>query len=47
MLISLSLIITTSDIERLMKRSAFDKRVFQDGIYIIEKCGVPLKWTDS
>ena len=32
-----------SDIERLMKRSAFDKRVFQDGIYIIEKCGVPLK----
>jgi len=33
-----------ADIEKLTKRSAFDKRIFQDGIYMIEKAGVELKW---
>ncbi|MBN1275165.1 50S ribosomal protein L6 [Candidatus Woesearchaeota archaeon] len=28
-----------ADIEQLTKRSGFDKRVFQDGIYITEKAG--------
>ena len=28
-----------ADIEQLMKRPAFDRRIFQDGIYIIEKAG--------
>lgn len=32
-----------ADIEKLTKRSAFDKRIFQDGIYIIEKAGVEQK----
>lgn len=32
-----------ADIEKLTKRSGFDKRVFMDGIYIIEKAGVELK----
>ena len=31
-----------SDIEKLLKRPAFDRRIFQDGIYIVEKAGVPL-----
>ena len=32
-----------ADIEKLMKRPNFDKRVFMDGIYLIEKAGVILK----
>ena len=28
-----------ADIETLTKRSGFDRRIFQDGIYIIEKAG--------
>ncbi|MBW2998515.1 50S ribosomal protein L6 [Candidatus Woesearchaeota archaeon] len=31
------------DIEKLTKRSGFDKRIFMDGIYIIEKAGVELQ----
>ncbi|MCF7866545.1 50S ribosomal protein L6 [Candidatus Woesearchaeota archaeon] len=30
---------TAADIEKLTKRPGFDKRIFQDGIYIIEKNG--------
>jgi large subunit ribosomal protein L6 len=30
-------------IERLTKRTGFDKRIFQDGLYLIEKDGKPLK----
>jgi large subunit ribosomal protein L6 len=30
---------TASDIEQLTRRTRFDKRIFQDGIYIIEKDG--------
>jgi len=30
-------------IEQLTKRPAFDKRIFQDGIYIVEKDGKPVK----
>jgi large subunit ribosomal protein L6 len=33
---------TASLIERLTRRSAFDKRIFQDGIFIIEKNGKPI-----
>lgn len=32
-----------ADIEYLMRRPAFDRRIFQDGIYMIEKAGVALK----
>ena len=32
-----------ADIENLTKRPGFDKRVFQDGIYIIEKAGKIIK----
>ncbi|MEM4756406.1 MAG: 50S ribosomal protein L6 [Candidatus Woesearchaeota archaeon] len=31
-----------SDIEQLMRRPGFDNRVFQDGIYIINKAGKPI-----
>lgn len=31
------------DIEKLTKRAGFDKRIFMDGIYIIEKAGVALQ----
>ncbi len=34
---------TAADIENLTKRPGFDKRVFQDGIYIIEKAGKIIK----
>ena len=33
---------TAALIEKLTRRAAFDKRVFQDGIYIIEKDGKPV-----
>jgi large subunit ribosomal protein L6 len=33
---------TSALIEKLTRRAAFDKRVFQDGIYIIEKDGKPV-----
>jgi len=32
-----------ADIEQLTKRSGFDRRIFQDGIYITEKAGKELK----
>lgn len=32
----------SADIEKLVRRSAYDRRVFQDGIYIIEKNGNPV-----
>jgi len=32
----------SADIEKLVRRSAYDRRVFQDGIYIIEKNGNPI-----
>lgn len=32
-----------ADIEKVTKRAGFDKRIFMDGIYIIEKAGVELK----
>ncbi len=35
---------TASDIELLTKRTRFDKRIFQDGIYIIEKDGKAISW---
>jgi large subunit ribosomal protein L6 len=34
---------TAANIEKLTKRPAFDRRVFQDGIYITEKDGKPIK----
>lgn len=34
---------TAADIEQLTRRSGFDKRVFQDGIYIIAKDGKDIK----
>jgi large subunit ribosomal protein L6 len=34
---------TAAKIELLTRRPGFDKRIFQDGIYIIEKDGKPLK----
>nr|AJS12872.1 large subunit ribosomal protein L6 [uncultured archaeon] len=33
---------TASLIEKLTRRAAFDKRIFQDGIYVIEKDGKPI-----
>jgi large subunit ribosomal protein L6 len=33
---------TAARMEKLTGRAAFDKRVFQDGIFIIEKCGKPV-----
>ncbi len=33
---------TASMIERMTRRPAFDKRIFQDGIFIIEKDGKPI-----
>jgi len=33
---------TAASIEKLTRRAAFDKRVFQDGIFIIEKDGKPV-----
>jgi large subunit ribosomal protein L6 len=35
--------ITASDIEQLTRRPGFDRRIFQDGIYIIEKDGKAVK----
>ena len=32
-----------ADIEQLTKRTGFDKRIFQDGIYIINKAGKEIK----
>lgn len=32
-----------ADIEKMVKRTKFDRRIFMDGIYIIEKAGVPIK----
>jgi large subunit ribosomal protein L6 len=32
----------SADIEKLTRRSQYDRRVFQDGIYIIEKNGNPI-----
>ncbi|MBT3303767.1 50S ribosomal protein L6 [Candidatus Woesearchaeota archaeon] len=32
-----------ADIEKMVKRPRFDRRIFMDGIYIIEKAGVPIK----
>jgi len=34
---------TAADIEMLLKRTEYDKRIYQDGIYIIEKDGKPVK----
>ena len=34
---------TAADIEQLTRRSGFDKRVFQDGIYIVNKDGKKIK----
>lgn len=34
---------TAASIEQLTKRSGFDRRIFQDGIYIIEKDGKEIK----
>jgi large subunit ribosomal protein L6 len=34
---------TAAQIEQTTKRPGFDKRIFQDGIFIIEKDGKPLK----
>jgi len=34
---------TAADIELLLRRTDYDKRIFQDGIYIIEKDGKPVK----
>lgn len=34
---------TAADIEQLTRRTGFDKRVFQDGIYIIDKDGKEIK----
>lgn len=34
---------TAADIENLTKRPGYDKRIFQDGIYIIEKSGKVIK----
>jgi len=34
---------TAAEIEKLTKRARFDRRIFMDGIYIIEKAGVPIK----
>jgi large subunit ribosomal protein L6 len=33
---------TAALIEKLTRRAAFDKRIFQDGIYVIEKDGKPV-----
>ncbi|MBN2052190.1 50S ribosomal protein L6 [Candidatus Woesearchaeota archaeon] len=33
---------TAAAIEKMTKRAAFDKRIFQDGIFIIEKDGKPI-----
>jgi large subunit ribosomal protein L6 len=33
---------TTALIEKLTRRAAFDKRIFQDGIYLVEKDGKPV-----
>jgi len=33
---------TAAQIEKLTRRAAFDKRIFQDGIYVIEKDGKPV-----
>lgn len=34
---------TASDIEQLARISHFDRRVFQDGIHVTEKCGVKVE----
>jgi len=34
---------TAADIENLTRRSGYDKRIFQDGIYIVEKTGKAVK----
>jgi large subunit ribosomal protein L6 len=34
---------TAADIEQLTRRSRFDKRIFQDGIYIVNKDGKEIK----
>jgi large subunit ribosomal protein L6 len=34
---------TAARIEQITRRPGFDKRIFQDGIYLIEKDGKPLK----
>jgi large subunit ribosomal protein L6 len=34
---------TAALIEKLTRRPGFDKRIFQDGIFMIEKDGKPLK----
>ena len=34
---------TASDIEQLARISHFDRRVFQDGIHMVEKCGVKVE----
>lgn len=34
---------TAASIEKLTRRSGFDKRIFQDGVFIIEKDGKPIK----
>jgi len=34
---------TAASIEKLTKRLGFDNRIFQDGIYLIEKDGKPIK----
>jgi len=34
---------TAARIENLTRRSSFDKRVFQDGLYLIEKDGKPIR----
>ena len=33
-----------ADIEQLTRRTAYDRRIFQDGIYIVEKPGKPITW---
>lgn len=33
---------TAASIERLCKRTGFDRRIFQQGIFITEKCGKPI-----
>jgi len=35
--------IVATDIEKMTRRPAFDRRVFMDGIYLIEKAGVKLE----
>jgi len=34
----------SADIEKLVSRRGFDRRIFQDGIYIIEKAGKKIQW---